>query len=64
MNSKRTTTNNYQQPNLKTQKQKLSKQLVQEQNDRNGSRRGLSVGGGRRGREGEKVQGIRSINSR
>ena len=47
--------------NLKT---KLSKQLEQEQNHRNGDHmEGYQQGGGRGKRE-EKVQGIRSINGR
>ena len=53
-------------PKKKTNKnpKQLSKQLVQEQNQRNGHHmEGYQQGGGR-GREGEKVQGIRSINGR
>ena len=47
----------------KKQKQKLSKQLEQEQNQRNGDHmEGYQRGMG--GRMGEKVQGIRSINGR
>ena len=43
-------------------KNKLSKQLEQEQNHRNGDHmEGYQQG---RGRKGEKVQGIRSINGR
>ena len=63
MNSK--ITNNYQELNLKTKtKNKLSKQLEQEQNHRNGDHmEGYQQGGGGR-RIGEKVQGIRSINGR
>ena len=45
-------------------KRKLSKQLKQEQNHRNGDHmEGYQQGSGR-GRVGEKVQGIRSITSR
>ena len=48
----------------KKQKQKLSKQLEQEQNHRNGDHmEGYQWGGGMR-RRGEKVQGISSINGR
>ena len=58
MNSKMTT-NNYQHLNLKIQKQKLSKQLQQEQNHRNGDHvEGFQLG---EGIMGEKVQGIRNI---
>ena len=65
MNSKMTTNHNYQQPNLKKiNKNKLSKQLEQEQNHRNGVHmEGYQWGEGR-GKMGEKVQGIRSINDR
>ena len=46
------------------EKKKLSKQLEQEQNHRNRDHmEGYQQGGGR-GRMGEKVQGIRSINGR
>ena len=46
-----------------TNKNELSKQLEQEQNHRNGDHmEGYQQGGGE-GRMGEKVQGIRSINS-
>ena len=42
----------------------MNKQLEQEQNHRNGDHmEGYQLGGGE-GREGERVQGIRSINSR
>ena len=57
---------NYQQPNLKnrTKQNKLSKQLEQEQIQRNRDHmEGYQQGGGGR-RMGEKVQGIRSINGR
>ena len=47
---------------LKT-KNKLSKQLEQEQNRKNGDNMGHQLGG-RVGRMGEKVEGIRSINGR
>ena len=48
----------------KKQKQKLRKQLEQEQNHRNGDHmEGFQQGSGR-GREGEKVQRISSINGR
>ena len=48
----------------KQQKQKLNKQPEQEQNQRNGHHmEGYQWGGGR-GREGGKVQEIRSINGR
>ena len=63
MNSKMAATHNYQQLNLKN-KNKLSKQLEQEQNHRNGDHmEGYQQESGR-GREGEKVQGIRSITGR
>ena len=62
MNSKMTT-HNYQQLNLKNKdKNKLSKQLEQDQNHRNGDHvEGYQLGGGR-GRLGEKI--LRSISSR
>ena len=61
MNSKMTT-NNYQQLHLKN-KNKLSKQLEQEQNHRKGDHmEGYQWRG--RGREGGKVQRIRSITGR
>ena len=51
------------QLNLKIKTNKLSKQLEQEQNHRNGNHmEGYQWGCG--GRMGEKVQGMRSINSR
>ena len=60
------TTNNCQQLNLKNKNRnnnKLSKQLEQEQNHRNGDHmEGYQWGG--KGGVGEKVQGIRSINSK
>ena len=49
---------------LKKQKQKLSKQLQQEQNHRNGDHMESYQQGSGRGREGEKVQGISTINNR
>ena len=45
-------------------KTKVSKQLEQEQNHRNGDHVESYQWGGRGGRVGEKVQGIRSINGR
>ena len=60
-------THNYQQLNLKRQhkhKNKLSKQVEQEQNHRNGDHmEGYQWGGGG-ARMGKKIQGIISINSR
>ena len=48
----------------KKKKKELSKQLEQEQNQRNGDHmEGYQRGSGK-GREGEKVQGISSINGR
>ena len=44
-------------------KNKLSKQLEQEQNHRNGDHTEGHLGGGGGGKMGEKVQGIRNINS-
>ena len=61
MNNKMTT--NYHQLNLKN-KNKLSKQLEQEQNHRNGDHMEGHQPGGRRRRTGEKVQGLRSITGR
>ena len=58
MNSKMTT--NSQLSKTEPKKQKLSKQLEQEQNHRTRSHGGLSVGSGR-GTMGGKVQGIRII---
>ena len=56
MNSKMTT--NSQLSTTEPKKQKLSEQLVQEQNHRNGDHKeGYQLGGGG-GRMGEKVQGI------
>ena len=64
MKSKMTTNSNYQQLHLKKQKQKHTKQTEQEQNHRNGDQVEDYQWGGVRGRIGEKVQGIRSINCR
>ena len=64
MNSKMTTNSQLSTTESKTNKNKLSKQLKQEQNHRNGDHmEGYRPGRGRR-REGGKVQGIRSINGR
>ena len=63
MNSKMTTNSPLSTTEPK-KKQKLSKQLEQEQNRRNGDHmEGYQWGGGE-GRMEEKVQGIRSINGR
>ena len=65
--SKMTKTHNYQQLNLRKQKQnknELSKQLEQEQNHRNGDHMEGYQWGGSGERKGEKVQGIRSVNGR
>ena len=62
MNSKMTT--NSQLSTTEPKKQKLSKQLEQEENHRNGDHmEGYQQGSGR-GREGGKVQRINSINDR
>ena len=65
MNCKMTTNHNYQQLHLKNKtKNKLNKQLEQEQIHRNGDHmEGYQKGGGGQ-RLGEKVQGIRSTNGR
>ena len=64
MNSKMTTNSQLSTTEPKKQKQKLSKQLKQEQNHRNGDHmEGYQWGRGG-WRMGEKVQGIRSINGR
>ena len=64
MNSKMTTNSQLSTPEPKKQKHKLSKQLAEEQNHRNGDHmEGYQQGSGR-GREGEKVQRISSINGR
>ena len=60
MNSKMDNKYNNQQLNLKN-KNKLRKQLEQEQNHRNGDHTEGYQQGGEKGRMGEKVQGIRSI---
>ena len=64
MNSKMTTNTQLSTTEPKKNKIKLSKQLEQEQNHRNGDHmEGYQQG--RRGRtKGEKIQGIRSINGR
>ena len=66
MNSKMTTNSQLSttEPKQNKNKNKLSKQLEQEQNHRNGDHmEGYQPGGGER-RVGEKVQGIRSISHR
>ena len=64
MNSKMTTNSQLSTTKPKSQKQKLSKQVEQEQNHRNGAHmEGYQQGGGG-GIMGEKVQGVRSINGR
>ena len=66
MNSKMTTNSQLSttEPNKDKNKNKLSKQLEQEQNHRNGDHmEGYQRGGGGE-RMGGKVQGIRSINGR
>ena len=64
MNNKMTTNSQLSTTEPKKQKQKLSKQLEQKQNQRNGDHiKGFQWGGG--GEEWRrKVQGIRSINGR
>ena len=63
MNIKMTTNSQLSTPEPKKQKHKLSKQLEEEQNHRNGDHmEGYQQGSGR-GKEGENVQGI-SINGR
>ena len=63
MNSKMTTNTQLSTTETKKQKQKLNKQLEQEQNHRNGDHmEGYQWGG--KGRMGGKMQGIRSINCR
>ena len=59
MNIKRATIHNYQQLNKKTSK--LWKQLEQEQNHGYGDHLEGYQLGGRKGRMGEKVQGLKSI---
>ena len=64
MNSKMTTNSKLSTTEPKKQKQNKNKQLEQEQNHRNGDHmEGYQYRAGVR-REGEKVQGIRSINGR
>ena len=64
MNSKMTTNSQLSISEPKKHKNKLSKELEQEQNHRNGDHmEGYQWGRGR-GREEEKVQGISSINGR
>ena len=60
MNSKMTTNSQLSTTGLKN-KNKLNRQLEQEQNHRNGDHMEGYQWGGRVGRIGEKVQGIRSI---
>ena len=65
MNSKMKTSSQLSTTEPKKQnKNKLSKQLEQEQNHRNGDHMEGYEWGGRLGRMGEKVPGIRSINGR
>ena len=61
MNSKMTTNSQLSTTKPKKQKQKLSKQLEQEQNHRNGDYKEGYQWAGERGEWGKKVQGIRSI---
>ena len=66
MNSKMTTNPQLPttEPQTKTKQKNLCKQLKQKQNHRNGDHmEGYQRGSGK-GREGEKVQGISSINGR
>ena len=64
MNSKMTTNSQLSTTEPKKQKLKLNKQLEQEQNHRIGDYMEGYQWGGRGGRMGGKVQGIRSINVR
>ena len=64
MNSKMTTNSKLSTTEPKKQKQNKNKQLEQEQNHRNGDHMEDYHWGGRGGRMGEKVQGIRNINGR
>ena len=64
MNSKMTTNSQLLTTEPKKNKNKLSKQLEQEQNHRNGDHMEGYQWGGEVGRMGEKVQGIRSISGR
>ena len=61
MNSKMTTNSQLSTTETKTQKQKLSKQLEEEQNQRNGYHMKTFQQGGGGGRWWGRVQGIRSI---
>ena len=64
MNSKMTTNSQLSTTEPKKQKQKLSKQLEQQKNHRNGDHMEGYQQGRRRGGEGKKVQRISSINGR
>ena len=64
MNSAMTTNSQLSTTEPKSQKQKLSKQLEQEQNHRNGDHMEGYQQGSKKGREGEKVQRVSSINGR
>ena len=64
MNSKMTTNLHLSTTKPKKHKNKLSKQLEQVQNHRNGDHMENYQQGGGVGREGEKVQGRRNINGR
>ena len=64
MNSKMTTNSQLPTTEPKKNKNKLSKQLEQEQNHRNGDHMEGYQWGGSGERKGEKVQGIRSVNGR
>ena len=64
MNSKMTTNSQLPTTEPKKTPKKLSKQLEQEQNHRNGDQMAGYQWGGEEGRMGEKVQGIRSIRGR
>ena len=64
MNSKMTTNSQLSTNEPKKNKSKLSKQLEQEQNHKNGDHMEDYQWGGEEGRMGEKVQGISSINGR
>ena len=64
MNSKMTTHSQLSTTELKKLKQKLRKQLEQEQNHRNGDHMESYQQGAGGGRMGEMVEGLRSINGR
>ena len=64
MNSKMTINSQLSTAEPKKTKNKLSKQLEQEQNHRNGDHMEGYQWGRWRGRKGENLQGIRSINGR